>query len=833
MASVAAELHVIIFCFAGSQPEDSTVIANAIQDLRYAVRALLKSPRFSLTAVFTLALGIAANVAIFTFVNAALIRPLPYHDASRLVEVYSSKQMDVNQQFEASYPDYMDWRKENQVFESLAGYSQNGVILKDKGTSEALPSAVASDNFFQTLGVKPIFGRSFAAGEDLAAAPRTVLLSYGFWQKHFGGSRDVLGQTLNLDGQANTIVGVLPQNFHFAPVGDPAVWLTLHASGELLQRRNLYWVSVVARLRPGISRDAAAAGMNVVARHLQQYPDSDKDLLTSVVPLNDVVVGQIRPILLVLLAAVALLLLIACANVANLLLARSASRRREMAIRSALGASRGRLIYLMLSEGLALSLIGGILGTVLAQWLVKGFVLLIPERQMDAMPYLHNLRTDTAVLLFALGLVIITGIIFALAPAFQASRTDVQHTLKEGAHSSQSAGWKQFASGLVVAEVTVAMVLLAGSGLLVKSLYRLLTVDPGFDHKNLIGLSIGFPDEHYTKTADQVQLHHKLVDRLSAVPGVESAGSGSVRPVSNGGNTVMFCVEGRRCDGRGSEANSRSADSNYLQTLRAQLGSGRWFNSGDNLNSPQVLIVNETLAHKYLNGLDPLKQSLRFTFSAKQKPRQIVGVVKDIKEGPLDSPARPAIYSPIEQSPRTYFDVVVRSSRNPATLVPELQSAVHSVDADAVTFNIQTMDERIQRSPAAFLHRYPAWLAAGFAILALFLGSIGLYGLVAYSVSQRTQEIGIRMALGAQRRDVLNMILSQGLRLIVPGIVIGAIAAVIAAYLVRSMLFGVTVADPLIFTVVTVILAVVTLLASFIPARQATRVDPMVALRYE
>lgn len=810
------------------------MIANAFQDLRYAVRALIKSPRFSLTAILTLALGIAANVAIFTFVNAALIRPLPYYDASRLVEVYSSKQMDVNQQFEASYPNYLDWRAQNQVFESVAGYSQNGVILKGRGTSEALPSAVASDNFFQTIGVKPILGRDFRPGEDLAAAPRTVLLSYGFWQKHFGGSRDVLGQTLNLDGEANTIIGVLPQSFHFAPVNDPAVWSTLHASGELLQRRNLYWVSVVARLKPGVSLDAAAAGMNVVARNLQQqYPDSNKDLLTSVVPLTDVVVGKIRPILLVLLAAVALLLLIACANVANLLLARSISRRREMAIRGALGASRIRLVYLMLGEGLVLSMTGAIVGVALAQWLVKGFVLLIPAQLMDAMPYLHNLGADPSVLLFAFGVAILTGIVFALAPAFQASRTNVQHTLKEGAHSSHSSGWKRFASGLVVAEVTIAMVLLAGSGLLVKSLYRLLSVDPGFDHRNLIGLSIGFPDEHYAKPADQLQLHRNLIARLSAVPGVESVGSGSLRPVSAGSNTIMFCVEGQPCDGRGSEANTRTADTTYLQTLRAQLVAGRWFNDGDNSNSPQVLIVNETLAHRYFHGLDPLKQSVRFTFNAKQKPRQVVGVIRDVKEGPLDSPARPAIYSPMDQAPRTYFDVVVRSSRTAAAMIPDLQSAIHSLDADAVTFNISTMDQRIQSSPAAFLHRYPAWLAAGFALLALFLGSIGLYGLVAYSVSQRTQEIGIRMALGAQRSNVLNMILTQGLRLIVPGIVIGSVAAVLAAYLVRGMLFGVTIADPLIFAVVTVILAVVTLLASFIPARQATRVDPMVALRYE
>ncbi|HKT48652.1 MAG TPA: ABC transporter permease [Candidatus Angelobacter sp.] len=810
------------------------MIANTLQDLRYAVRALVKSPRFSLTAVLTLALGIAANVAIFTFVNAALIRPLPYHDAGRLVEVYSSKRMDVNQQFEASYPDYLDWRNGNKVFESLAGYSQNGVILKGRDKSEPLPSAVASDNFFQTLGVKPLLGRDFRAGEDLATAPRTVLLSYGFWQRHFGGRSDAIGATLNLDGQANTIIGVLPSDFHFAPVGDPDVWLTLHASGDLRERRNLYWVSVVGRLKPGVSMDAAASGMNVVAEQLErQYPQSNQNLRTAVVPLADVIVGAIRPILIVLLAAVGLLLLIACANIANLLLARSIARRREMAIRSALGASRARLAYLVLSEGVSLSILGGILGIFGSQWLVHGFLRLIPLRQLQAMPYLKNVSTDATVLIFAFCLSVITGIFFALAPAFRASRSDVQNDLKENTRSSQSGGWKRFASALVVAEVTIAMVLLVGSGLLIKSLYRLLTVDPGFEHDRLTLMTVVFPDGRYPKEADQLQLHHNLIEQLRAVPGVESAGSSTVLPVSNGGNTIMFCVEGRPCDGRGVEANIRDADQTYLQTLRAQLVQGRWFTDSDNLSAPNVVVVNETLARKYLNGTDPLKQSVRFTYSAKEKPRQIIGVLKDIKEGPLDSPARPAIYTPLDQSTGTFFNIAVRSSRDPATLIPELEKTVLSLDANAVAFGAQTMNERIQRSPAAFLHRYPAWLAGGFALLALLLGTIGLYGLVAYSVSQRTQEFGIRMALGAKRSHVLNMVLAQGLRLIVPGIVIGAVVAVVAAYLVRNLLFGVTVADPLILAAVTVLLAAVTMFASFIPARQATKVDPMVALRYE
>jgi predicted permease len=742
--------------------------------------------------------------------------------------------MDVNQQFEASYPDYLDWRNDNKVFDSLAGYSQNGVILKERDKSEPLPSAVASDNFFQTIGVKPLLGRDFQPGEDLATAPGTVLLSYGFWQKHFGGRGDAIGQALNLDGQANTIIGVLPRDFHFAPVGDADVWLTLHASGELRERRNLYWVSVVARLKPGVSLDAARSGMKVVAEQLErQYPVSNQNLRTAVVPLADVIVGTIRPILIVLLAAVALLLLIACANIANLLLARSVARRREMAIRGALGASRARLAYLVLTEGLALSLIGGILGIFGSQWLVQSFVHLIPARQLQTMPYLQNISTDATVLMFALFLSILTGIAFALAPAFRASRSDVQNDLKDNTRSSQPGGWKRFASALVVSEVTIAMVLLVGSGLLIKSLYRVLTVDPGFEHDRLTLMTVVFPNGRYPKEPDQLQLHHNLIERLHAVPGVESAGSSTVLPVSNGGNTVMFCVEGHPCDGRGVEANIRDADQTYLQTLRAQLVQGRWFNDSDNLSSPNVVVVNETLARKYLNGTDPLKQSVRFTYSAKEKPRQIVGVVKDIKEGPLDSPARPAIYTPMDQSTGTFFSVAVRSSRDPATLIPELEKTMLSIDADAVAFGAQTMNERIQRSPAAFLHRYPAWRAGGFALLALLLGTIGLYGLVAYSVSQRTQEFGIRMALGAQRSDVLNMVLVQGLRLIVPGIVIGAVAAILAAYLVRSMLFGVTVADPLIFAAVTVLLAGVTMFASFIPARQATKVDPMVALRYE
>jgi len=804
------------------------------QDLRYALRSLLKSPRFTVTALITLTLGIAATVAIFTFVDAALIRPLPYHDSSRLFEVYETRQMEVFSQFEASYPDFLDWRAQNHVFESLAGYMQNGVIMRGVGAPHMVSAALVTDNFFSTLGVQPARGRDFRPGEDLAAAPRYALISYAWWQKQFGGKPDAVGQPLTLDDAATTIIGVLPADFHFAPMGDPDVWLTTHAEGDGLQRRNMHWLNVVGRLKPGISRETAASAMNVVAANLdQQYPQSNYELRTAVVPILEVVVGQIRPILLLLLGAVLMLLLIACANVANLLLARSVSRSREMAIRTALGATRLRLMVMMLTEGLVLSFAAALLGLFASYALVKGLVAMIPASFLDNLPYLKHLPINGSIMLFAVAVAVATGVVFALAPALRASRSEVQGALKDGTRSSAAGPWRRFASALVVAEVAVALVLLAGSGLLVKSLYRLLQVDPGFDHTNLLGMAVALPDNHYKEPAQQVAVHRALLERIRALPGVLAVGSGSRLPVSNGGITNYIRIVGQPATGQEKEANRRIVDQYYFQTLRAQLIAGRWFSDEDNATAPQRVIVNKTFADLFLNGLDPLKQQVLLTFSPTQKPRQIIGVVRDVKEGPLDIPDRPAIYFAMDAEPRTYFNVAIRTAQRPEALINEVQAAIRQVDADAVTLEVQTMDERIQRSPAAFLHRYPSWLAGGFAVLALVMGSVGLYGLVAYSVSQRTQEIGIRMALGAQRSNVLGMILAQGVRLIVPGAVVGILCGIGAAYLMRSMLFGVASWDPAIFAGVTALLAGVTLLASFIPARQATKVDPLVALRYE
>ncbi len=807
---------------------------SIFQDLRYELRTLIKSPRFTSIALITLVLGIAANVAIFTFVDAALIRPLPYRDASRLMEVSCVRNADVNAQFEFSYPDFLDWRAQQQVFDSVAGFSQNQVLWRGSKAPELLSSAVVTDNFFQTLGVRPAMGRDLRAGEDLATAAHYVLISYRWWQRQFGG-KDVIGQTLNIDDQSSTIIGVLPADFHFAPVGDPDVWLALQATGALQKRRNLYWLNMLGRLKPGVSPQTALSAMNVIAERLEkEYPQSNEKLRTVVIPLNEVIVGNIRPILLVLLGAVALLLMIACANVANLLLARSMARRSEMAIRTALGASRARLIGLMLTEGLMLSLTGAVMGLVAAYWTIKGFVAMIPAARLDAMPYLKHMTIDGSVLLFTFLLAMIIGVVFALAPALQATRTNVQVALKDGSRSSHSGSWRRFASALVIGEVALAMVLLAGSGLLMKSLVRLLNVNPGFDQQNLLGMGIGLSQSRYPKDPEQIQAQKNVLERIRAIPGVKSVGSTSDLPVSGGGNTSNLRVVGVPSElPQGREANSRDVSREYFQTLSAQLLQGSWFTEADNATGPQRVIINKTLADQFMPGLDPLKQQIWFTYSDKEKPRQVIGVVRDVKEGPLDIPARPAIYTPMEASGTMFFNLMIRTNTKPEAVITEVQNAIRSIDSDAVIFGVQTMDDRIQRSPAAFLHRYPAVLAGVFAFLALLLGTIGLYGLVAYSVSQRTQEIGIRMALGAQRNNVLQMILLQGVRLIAPGIAVGIAAAIFVSYLMRSMLFGIHSWDPVIFMLVTALLTVVTMAASYIPARSATRVDPMVALRYE
>jgi predicted permease len=807
---------------------------SLLQDIRYAARILLRRPGFTVVAVLVLALAIGANVTIFTFLDAALLRPLPYQHPEQLVKIWDSRHSEVNSRFEASYPDYLDWRQHNEAFSLLAAYNNSGnAMLGASSDTEMIPVARVTDNFFQTLGVSPMLGRAFREGEEKESAPRLVILSYGFWQRHFGGRRDVIGQSLTLNGMPRTIVGVLPKEFHFAPTGEADVFLSLHATGGALTRRNLHWIHAVGRLKPGVSLQQAQSMMDTLAANLeQQYPESNKELRTVLVPLRDVIVGPVKPILMVLLAAVGMLLLIACANIANLLLARSATRAKEFALRSALGAQRWRVVRQLMVEGTVLSLAGTALGVLIALLATRWMIHTLPKQVLEGAPYLRNATVEPMVLLFAAALAMATALVFSLPPALRLSSPALNPVLKQGGQTTESGSWRRVGSWLVVAEVAISAVLLVGSGLLLKSLYRLLNVDTGFNVSHLTTFYV-FPEaKRYSTDEQALVLHDKLIAALQAVPGVSSAGVTSTPPIV-GGNTSLFRVVGAPLTPLPYEANSRTVDPGYFPTLQSTLKGGRYFNEGDKAGAPQVVILNQTLAKMAFGNENPVGKQVVFTYSPKEKPREVVGVVADVHEGELDVQDKPAIYTPAAQDPDSIFAVVVRSDLSPAAVRGALETAVHGVDPSIVLFQMQTMEDLIAQSPAAMLHRYPAWLVSVFAISSALLGVVGLYGIVSYSVSQRTRDIGIRMALGAQRENVLSLVLKGGARLAAIGIAAGIAGAVLAGYALRSVLFGVKPWDVATLLMVAGVLAVICIVASYVPARRASRLDPITALHYE
>ena len=803
------------------------------QDIQYGMRVLLRRPSFTIVAVLVLTLAIGANVTIFSFIDTALLRPLPYRDPEQLVKIWDSRQAEVYSRFEASYPDYLDWKQQNQAFSSLAAYGGGGnVVLAGADGPQMIKAGRVSDNFFQTLGVLPLFGRLFQSGEDLESAPRYAVLSYSFWQRQFGGRRDVLGQSVTLNSVPRTIVGVLPKNFHFAPIGEVDLYVTLHAGGGMRIRRNLHWLHPVGRLKPGVSREQAQGMMNVVAVNLEkQYPDSNKELRTVVVPLSELITGQIKPILLVLLSAVGLLLLIACANVANLLLARSATRAKEFAIRSALGARRWRVIRQVIVEGTLLATVGTVSGIVFTIIATRWMILTLPKEALQSMLYLKNISVDPRILLFAGGLGLLTALLFSLPPALGLS-APLHNALREAGQQSLAGSWRKFGSSLVVAEVAISAILLVASGLLLKSLFHLLTVDTGFNVSRLTTFYV-FPDSRrYIEDPQAIVLHDKLVDGLHGVPGVSAVGVTSTPPIV-GGNTSLFRVLGAPLTPLPYEANSRDIDPGYFSTLQAKLNAGRYFDEHDDAKAPQVVILNETLAKIAFGSENPIGKQIVFTYNAQEKPREVVGVVSDVHEGELNVADKPAIYTPFAQSPDSIFAVVVRSDLDQAALRPALERAVHQVDPGIVLYQMQTMEDLIAQSPAAVMHRYPAWLVSVFAMSALMLGIVGLYGVMSYLVSQRTREIGVRMALGAPRGKVVRLILGNGIRLAAIGIVAGVAGAVLAGYTFRSVLFGVEPWDIATLLAVAAILAAICGAASYVPALRASRLDPVKALRYE
>ena len=804
------------------------------QDLRFAVRQLRKSPGFAVTAVLVLALGIGASVAIFSFVDAALIKPLPYKDPARLVQLFESIQLGPR--FHLSYLDYLDWKRENTVFESLDIFTPDSFLLDTPTGRRTAVGAKVSAGFFRTLGVEPMLGRDFRPEDEQPSAPHTVLLSYPAWQRRFGGRRDVIGQTVVLDGAPRTIVGVLPKDFHFAPAEPADFWSIERASGSCEKDRGCHNLFGVARLKPGVSFATALADIKTIAEQLEkQYPDSNRGQVAYMMTLTDVIVGDIRPILLVLLGGAMLLLLIATVNVASLLLVRSETRRREMAVRSALGASGARLIRQFVTEGLTLTAGASAIGLALAYVAMQLIVRLIPEDALASMPYLSGAGLNARVILFACAVSLLTGVLFSLTPALRLPAGDLRNALSEGGRASANVMWRRFGSNLIIAELAMAVVLLAGAGLLGKSFYRLLHVDTGLEADHLATLQVAADGPAYSKTGEQqIGLERQVLAGVSSLPGVNAAAITSRLPLGDGDGTTIFQVVGRPFHGEhiGYEVAYRQVSAGYFSTLQARLVGGRYFSEDEDKSKPMVAVINREMAKQLFPGEDAVGKRIYYASDSKQI-LQIIGVVNDIQEGQLNAAPRAAIYVPFNQNPTSYFAIVTRSSQQEDSLLAAMTRVVHRIDPGIAASEPVTMRQRMHDSQAAYLHRAAAWLVGGFAGLALVLGVVGLYGVVAYSVSQRTREIGVRMALGAQRSVVYGMILREAGWLAGLGIGAGLACSIGTGMLMRSLLFGVRAWDVSTLAGVALVLLAAAVLASYLPARRAASVNPVEALRAE
>jgi predicted permease len=800
---------------------------TVVQDLRFGMRQLRKNPGFAFTAIVILALGIASSVAIFAFVDAALIKPLPYKDSSRLEVLFES--IPLGPRFHLSYPDYVDWKHDNKVFSSLDVFAPFGFMQKTSEGLRQVDGARVSDGFFKTLGVVPVIGRDFRYGEDKPEAQRTTLLSYAAWQKRYGGNPNVLGQTVILDGDPYVIIGVLPRGFSFAPAEPADFWAIQKPDGC----RGCHGLFGVARLKDGVTFEAAFADIKTIAKNLEkQYPDSNRDQAAFMMPLPEVVVGDIKPILLVLLCGAGLLLLIASVNVASLLLVRSESRRREMAVRGALGASPRRLARQFVTEGMMLASIGCVLGVVCAQQSMRLLATLIPKEMMASMPYLQGLGLNPHVILFACALAVLAGLLFALTPMARLRFTEIREGLSEGGRGAAGLVWRRFGSNLVVVELATAMVLLVGAGLLGKSFYRLLHVDIGMQPDHIAMVHLHVQPEKYQKDEQRVALGREIVSRLVNLPGVKSVGLTTKLPIEDGDWTTDFRIVGRPYHGEHNEVAIRMVNAGYMTTLKTMLVSGRYFTDDEDASKPKVVIVNQALAKQYFPGENPVGKRISFDDDGKSA-MLIVGLINDIQEGQLDAGPRGAMYMPFFQNPSTSFAVLARTSENERTMLPTLQLTLHALDGGMAIYDPMTMDQKIHDAPSTYLHRSSAWLLGGFAGMALLLGVVGLYGVIAYSVSQRTREIGVRMALGAQRATVYSMVLREAGQLIGLGVFTGMAASVGAALLMRKLLFGVQAWDASTLVAVAAVLAFSALLASYLPARRAASVSPAEALRRE
>jgi macrolide transport system ATP-binding/permease protein len=802
------------------------------QDLRFALRQLRNNPGFAITAIAVMALGIGASVAIFGFVDAALIKPLPYADPARLVGVYENTPQCPR--CNLSYEDYLDWKKQNSVFNSLEAWGMNGYLLPTPSGAEPVQGVRVSNGFFRALGVTPMLGRDFYAGESTPNAPRTVLLSYATWQTRFGGQQNVIGKPLTLSGDSYTIIGVLPAEFHFAPRGGAELWTTLHDPNGCEKRRSCHNLYGIARLRDGVSVENALADAKAIARRLElQYPDSNKGQGGIVVPLSEAILGNIRPILLVLLAGATLLLLIACVNVSSLVLVRAESRKQEIAVRGALGASRARLMGQFATEGLTLVAAGIAFGMMLASGGMRALSQLLPRQALESMPYLRGLHLNLHCYVFATLLGLLATILFSVVPILRLSFGQMREGLAEGSRGSARRTWRSLGTNLVIVELATAVVLLSGAGLLAKSFYRLLHVDVKFNAENLALVTVQAPDATYEKAPQALALDRAVIAHVSQLPGVVSVGLSTDPPLTCNCNTTWFRVLGHPWNGEHNDAPQRDVTPEYFKTLQARILRGRMYTETDDSSKPPYVMINQTIAKQFFPGEDPIGKKIGDNDLSKGSLREIIGVVDDIREGELDSEIHPTIYYPMYQGPDDYFTVVVRTGQSPESILPALSAAIHQIDPAIGTSNETTMTEQMNTSATAYIHRAAAYLVGGFAVLALVLGVVGLYGVIAYSVSQRTREIGVRMALGAPRGSVYSLILKEAGWLTGIGIALGLVASLGAATLMRKLLFGTAAWDAATLATVAVVLGCAAMLASYIPAHRAAGVDPAEALRTE
>jgi putative ABC transport system permease protein len=802
---------------------------SLIQDLRYGMRTLSKNPGFTLVAVLALALGIGANTAIFSIVNAVLLRPLPYPDSERLVTLFNAERRFRSWQASINAADFVEWREQQSSFEGISIYTGGAFNLTGGSSPAYINAKTVSAEFFSVLGVQPLIGRGFLPEENQPGKGNVVVLCHALWQQHFNSDPQVAGKTVKLDGESYTVVGVMPEGFRFVDQWQPDIIVPLEITPN---SRGNFILKVIARLKPGVTLEQAQKEMQTTSERLEQARSGRGGLGARLVPLRELTAVDNRLVLGVLFGAVGFVLLIACANLANLFLARSAVRKKEIAVRAAVGASRWRLVRQLLTESLILAMLGGLLGLLLAVWSVKALVALAPQ----SLPKVNEIGIDLWVLGFTFLVSLLTGALFGIAPALQSSKPDLVQTLKEGGRARIS-GFGRFSirGALVIGEVAIALVLLAGAGLMLNSVVRLILVDRGFASKSVLVIGARLPDSY--RTNEHVAgFYDRALTRMRSLPGVAAAGAVDLLPLGPMMLQGDFSIEGRPPLPE-AMAVKPSVSPDYFRALGIPVIRGREFNDRDTTTANKVAIVSESLVRRYFEGEDLIGKRISIFNDGQRQPiwLEVVGVVGDVRQQSLSMEMQPGVYTPLSQARQLFLarnmNFVIRAYGDPMSMAASAQREIQQVDPDLPMISIRTMDQVVSSSISG--ERFNALLLGIFAALALVLAAVGIYGVMAFSVAQRTHEIGIRMALGAQVRDVLRLVIKQGMILVLIGVGVGLIAALALTRMMKSLLFEVSATDPTTLVVVTVALIVVALLACWIPARRATRVDPTTALRFE